>query len=611
VEGKDMQHVAINKGFLFVGLAAITLSLLSSTSAHSEEIVYTEDCTDYQATDWESETGNYGVKWCYDGRPSRFHSFGCDSSTSLFYDDEDEYDVIWIHFGGQGCTSAEINLNYTQATWQGQVDGADSELLYKLSTSNTFECSQSNYTLAEGLNRTWTTLPECYPESHLVNLSLDDQSVYWKFRKGSYNSAMNIDDVQVTLHGCTHGPDQCYTDLEEDFGTQSQSGSVCEDFPESFLSCGGTYHPSTTSAGECGGFGDENMVFGFGSSWSYATLRCIDLTGQQAASLRFNYTKNDQVLGQQLWAGTEMDQIYDALWTAPFAFSGGCQSACVDLADYLGGSKVFLKFLSGSSQPLNSAIDDIMLTLGDGCCVDNDQDGYGASDHPTCTYSGVDCKDDDANKYPGAPEIVDGKDNQCPGDPGYCLVDEGGPLFAGVFPLGGAGTQIHTAPLLYWLAGPHSWFRVRTYVSIGGAFYDVWWLPPPNWWPCSYVYLGTGGWGLWDYIDEGTLVSWKVYGTDGINWSETNWYSFLKAAGGELGEGLGLNSDAGPSECTMLAGAEDELLELGFQTTYDIRVDVFEGELVGFGSESPACTVYDIFEDGSLGYCCDCSTCVR
>jgi hypothetical protein len=36
----------------------------------------------------------------------------------------------------------------------------------------------------------------------------------------------------------------------------------------------------------------------------------------------------------------------------------------------------------------------------------------------------TDCAPEDATVYPGAPEINDGLDNQCPGDAGYGLVDE-------------------------------------------------------------------------------------------------------------------------------------------------------------------------------------------
>jgi len=54
-------------------------------------------------------------------------------------------------------------------------------------------------------------------------------------------------------------------------------------------------------------------------------------------------------------------------------------------------------------------------------CVDADGDGYFTN--PRCGTA-VDCDDSDSTIYPGAPEICDYQDNQCPGDPGYGLVDE-------------------------------------------------------------------------------------------------------------------------------------------------------------------------------------------
>jgi hypothetical protein len=67
-------------------------------------------------------------------------------------------------------------------------------------------------------------------------------------------------------------------------------------------------------------------------------------------------------------------------------------------------------------------------TVGDAClagtCVpglppDEDGDGYST---PLC--GGTDCDDAHAAVHPGAPEINDGLDNQCPGDPGYGSIDE-------------------------------------------------------------------------------------------------------------------------------------------------------------------------------------------
>jgi hypothetical protein len=55
-------------------------------------------------------------------------------------------------------------------------------------------------------------------------------------------------------------------------------------------------------------------------------------------------------------------------------------------------------------------------------CTDEDVDNYSVE---TEGCGPIDCDDSDRNTYPGAPEICDGVDNQCPGDAGYDQVDEG------------------------------------------------------------------------------------------------------------------------------------------------------------------------------------------
>ncbi|MFC1890754.1 SUMF1/EgtB/PvdO family nonheme iron enzyme, partial [Thermodesulfobacteriota bacterium] len=57
-------------------------------------------------------------------------------------------------------------------------------------------------------------------------------------------------------------------------------------------------------------------------------------------------------------------------------------------------------------------------------CSDVDGDGYGNPANPRCEDPELDCDDTNPDVYPGALEICDGVDNQCPGDAGYGDTDE-------------------------------------------------------------------------------------------------------------------------------------------------------------------------------------------
>lgn len=58
-------------------------------------------------------------------------------------------------------------------------------------------------------------------------------------------------------------------------------------------------------------------------------------------------------------------------------------------------------------------------------CFDADSDGYGINGDPACTNgTAIDCDDTDANVYPGAPEICDGKDSNCDGSQSFVDKDK-------------------------------------------------------------------------------------------------------------------------------------------------------------------------------------------
>jgi hypothetical protein len=81
-----------------------------------------------------------------------------------------------------------------------------------------------------------------------------------------------------------------------------------------------------------------------------------------------------------------------------------------------------------ATDPLDDCCDNPACAGDPNCaseCSDNDGDGYGDPASQACTYLEEDCNDSNPNVFPGAPEICDGVDNQCPGDAGYGEVDEG------------------------------------------------------------------------------------------------------------------------------------------------------------------------------------------
>ena len=72
--------------------------------------------------------------------------------------------------------------------------------------------------------------------------------------------------------------------------------------------------------------------------------------------------------------------------------------------------------------------------------IDADGDGFGALADPSCSNVGLDCGETDAAVHPGAPEVNDGQDNQCAGDPGHGVADE----VTGTISLGAGGTLCWT-----------------------------------------------------------------------------------------------------------------------------------------------------------------------
>ena len=86
----------------------------------------------------------------------------------------------------------------------------------------------------------------------------------------------------------------------------------------------------------------------------------------------------------------------------------------------------------GTAMPLDRTFNVWAPCAGSIWYLDPDRDGWGepgssiGSCAPVAGYAtrSGDCDNADVTKYPGSPERNDGRDNQCPGEPGYGQVDE-------------------------------------------------------------------------------------------------------------------------------------------------------------------------------------------
>ncbi len=147
-------------------------------------------------------------------------------------------------------------------------------------------------------------------------------------------------------------------------------------------------------------------------------------------------------------------------------------------------------------------------------CFDYDGDGHGSPEGfggglsetistAGCAYPGTDCDILAPEVHPNAPEVCDGVDNQCPGDPGYGEIDEGCPL-ALVSPENGVG--LTDPPTFTWLGGENDQFYLYLVIPIYGYGYLTFVIPSvehevafpaeawqdktiPNWW-CAWRVLG-------------------------------------------------------------------------------------------------------------------------
>ncbi len=162
-------------------------------------------------------------------------------------------------------------------------------------------------------------------------------------------------------------------------------------------------------------------------------------------------------------------------------------------------------YVIGASEGMGTGHDFATLKyVQDLSCNDEDEDGYGNPSYPSCARADKDCDNGNPDVYPSAPEICDGLDNQCPGNPGYGQTDEGCGLVL-VAPENGA--SLVDPPTFAWQAGPSDQFYVYLVMPVFGYGYLTFVVPTqeqsltlpsetwdervviPNWWS-AWIVLG-------------------------------------------------------------------------------------------------------------------------
>ncbi len=416
-----MSQSTITKSLILCAILPTVLILPAAPAMAQTCQLYTEEFGFGGPSDFDN--GTFRVEWCTAGATISSTQF-CPTGSALRMGSSSQDPILWVFVGSQGCTQVTLEFDYSQFSSTG------TQLKAATSTDTTLNCSEYIGTSVGSLG---TTGGQCIHVTHPVALSAGVQSVYWKFDHGTPSTnAIYIDNVTITLSGCdctgggaSHdcceagdpgcndpaieacvcaqdpyccdtawdeqcvaevdsfgcgscGGSGCATAFDADFGTFFQSGSVCTLWPGLFSACEGN-GPYITSGTACGGSGDYAMSFATGWPYSTAITHCLDLSATPDAHLDFAYTKTDGTLGPQILISVDGTN-FATLWSAPISFTGGCQSACVDLADFIGEPQVWLAFSSGTSTSQAHGMDDIHLVLGSPC-------GGGAHDccetHPT------------------------------------------------------------------------------------------------------------------------------------------------------------------------------------------------------------------------------------
>lgn len=153
--------------------------------------LYSENFDDGTAN--EISVGLYHVRWCDTAIPGTTNTPLCMLGRTLLTNSYFLRPTLWVNKGNSSCTGVRVSYSYYQSSPE------NVNLSYRPSIDANEVCPQSKYFTAVASH---LTTQACASQSVLIPFGTAS-GVYIRFQRGSGTDALWVDDLQLTLEGCT------------------------------------------------------------------------------------------------------------------------------------------------------------------------------------------------------------------------------------------------------------------------------------------------------------------------------------------------------------------------------------------------------------------------
>ncbi len=165
--------------------------VLDSSESALSCALYSENFDDGVAN--EITSGAYRVKWCDTYLAASFNTPTCMLGQSLRTNSSTINPTIWVNKGSNNCTGVRVAYTYYQYAI------ANVTLAYRQSNDLNQVCPQTS--LFSTAASHYTT-QSCVQQSVLIPFG-SFSGVYVRFQHGSGSNAMWLDNITLTLEGCS------------------------------------------------------------------------------------------------------------------------------------------------------------------------------------------------------------------------------------------------------------------------------------------------------------------------------------------------------------------------------------------------------------------------